>query len=729
MKDHQVALDNLSKSIESEYDMREQCRDSDYFINKKDGQWEPDIVNRMTGRPRYTFDKVNPIIDQIVGEIRSNDFTLRVSPAGDDSTKKTAQVYDGLIRNIRNLSNAELIFDNAAEQMVGIGMAAFEVVNDYVDSDCFDQDLLIKPLFDAHNRVYFDPNSKMPDRSDAQWCVVLEEVTKDVYDKEFPDGSGMSLSNDQSNNAYYYKPESVTIGRFLYKKAKKSTIVKMSDGSVFEVDAEYESIVDELAAAGITEVQRRERKIETVYQRYADGKEWLDSEEETVFRYLPIIPVYANFRLSEGKVIYRGLTQMLMDQQRVYNYARSREVEEGALAPRAKYWMTPEQAKGHAAKLSTLNTNADPVQLFNADAQNPGAPQQQGGAAINPGLSNIAAAMRDDINETGGMFGASMGDNPNLQSGVAINSQIDRGNNGTIKYFAAIETALNYLGKVLIDAIPRVYDSTRQVRIIGDDGSSDNVFINRSVIDEQTGQLVSINDLSQGKYDVTCDIGAAFKNRQDEANEAFTAMAQVFPEVAQMGMDIWLSNINAPGMDKMAERARAVALQNGSIPQEQMTDEELQMMQEAQQQPPEPSPDMLFAQAEMQKAEADMMAQQNKQMEIQIKGQELQLRAADVQAKYQGQNDKLQSETALNMAKVEQGQYSLELQANKQQSEQQLQMMRMMLEQQKAQADEVAKLAQALNNIRSAMGADAIMSQGAVQAYEGVAQDINNQED
>lgn len=721
MKKHDKALIELSKSIEAEYDMREQCRDSDHFINKKDGQWEPEIINRMTGRPRYTFDKVNPIIDQIVGEIRNNDFTLRVSPAGGGSDKKTAAVLDGLIRNIRNISNADLIFDNCAEQMVGVGFAAFEVVHDYYDSDSFDQDLMIKPLFDAHNRVYFDPNSKLPDRSDANWCVVLEEVTKDEYKKLFPDGSQMSISTEQTSNAYYYKPDTITIGRFLYKKSQTVEIVKMSDGKVYEVDKEFDRVVDELAQAGIVEVARRSRKIETVYQRYGDGKDWLDKEEETVFQFIPVVPIYANFRLSEGKVIYRSLTQQLMDEQRVYNYARSREIEEGALAPRAKYWMTADQAEGHESKLSTLNTNTDPVQLFNPDPNLPGAPQQQGGAAINPGLSNIAAAMREDINESAGLFAASMGNNPNVQSGVAIGKQIDRGNNGSSKYFAALETALNYLGMVLIDAIPKVYDSTRQVRIIGDDGSSDNVTINQTVIDNQTGQLVSLNDLSQGKYDVVCDTGASFKNRQDEANEAFTQMAQVFPEVAQMGLDIWLNSITLPGMDKVAERARMMGIQNGVIPQEQMTDEELQMVQQMQQQEQQPDPNMVLAEAEMLKGQAALMGEQNKQAE-------LQLRAADIQAKYQSQNDKLQSETALNLAKVEQGQQKLDQDAAAKQAQQQMEMMRLMLEQQKAQADEIAKLAQALNNIKSATGVDAIVSPTAAQAYESTAEKLNDGE-
>ena len=710
MKNHDKAIEQLKKSMDAEHDIREQCRDSDDFINKKDGQWDPEIYNKMSGRPRYTFDKINPAIDQIMGEIRQNDFTLKVSPADGAADKKTAQTFDGLIRNIVNISNAELIFDSASEQNIGIGCAGFEVVNDYYDSDSFDQDLLIKPLWDFHNRVWFDPNSKLPDRSDARWVMVLEEPTKDEYEKEFPEGSGMSISTDENTSSYYYKPESVTIGRLLYKKQERKTIVKMSDGSIYERDEEFEAVEDELAQLGVTVINERERKVDVVYQRYLDGKEWLDDEEETVFRLLPVIPMYANFRVSKGKVIYRSLTQFSMDAQRSYNYARSKQTEEVALSPKPKYWMTPDQAKGHTAKLSTLNTNADPVQLFNVDPNLPQGPLWLGGSQVNQGLAMVAADSKADINEGQGLFGASMGDNPNLQSGVAINTQIDRGNNGTIKYFSAIEAALNYLGKVLIDAIPRVYDATRTVRIIGDDGSSDMVELNKVVLDQQTGQLVTLNDMAAGKYDVTCDIGAAFKNRQDESSQMFADMVAAVPEVAQLGLDVWLANVNAVGFDKVAERARAIALQNGTIPFEQMTEEEQAQAQQAAQQPPEPSPDMLFAQAEMKKADAEMLNQQNNQAELQIK-------AMDMQAKYQGQTDKLQSETALNLANIEQGQQKLDLQVQQQQFSQ-------MMEMQKAMLDELSAQAKALKDLKDATGADALINQNVAEAYDNIADDL-----
>lgn len=626
VNDHNEMMALLKDSIKSEYDIREECRESDHFLNKKDGQWDPEISNqyREFGRPRYTFDKVNPIISQIMGEIKQNNFALRVSPAGGKSSKDIANIYDGLIRNIRNVSNADVLIANAAEQMIGVGMSALELTHDYIDDDCFDQDLMIKPLFGAHDRVFFDAASKMPDRSDARFIAIAEEIEKTKYDEQFPKGSGASVGLDDGNKVYYYKPDSVTVVRFLFYIDRKIDLVELTDGTVVEDDEKYQKVKDELAAAGITESRRRSRTIGIVHQRYADGKGWLDDAEETVFRHMPVIPMYSNYRLSENKVIYRSLTQRLMDEQRVYNFARSREIEEVALAPRAKYWLTATQAKGYEKRLQRMNISTSPVEFYNADP-NAQTPVMQSGAQINAGLSQIAMAMNDDINSTAGMFAANMGDNPNLQSGKAIGKQINQGNNGQMPYHTAVEVCFNQMGKVLVDAIPRVYDSTRQVRIIGDDGKSQNIVINKPVPDMQTQQMVYLNDLNQGKYDVVCDIGASFKARQDEANAAFTEMSKVIPQVAEMGLDIWLNNIQAAGMDKVAERARLIAINNGVIPDDQLTDEEKAMVDQMRSQPPAPDPNMVLAEAEMRKADADMLEQQNKQSMIQLDAQRVQL--------------------------------------------------------------------------------------------------------
>lgn len=730
--EHGDIITALKEAQEAETDQREASREAHHFIDKRDGQWEPDVIQRMKGKPRYTFDKCNPIVDQIAGEIEQADFSIKVRPSGGEASEDTADVLDGLIRNIRNISNADHIFNQGARNMITGGFDAWEVVQDWADADSFDQDLFIRKIPNAIDRVWFDPGSEMQDRSDAKWAVVLQVLTRKEYEHKFPDGKGQSVGDDRSTTTYWNKPDFITVGRLLYKKPRDIELIQMSDGSVYRDDEKYAKVKDELAASGITEKDRRKRKSWRVYSRLFDGAGWLIDEEETVFDYLPVIPIYGNFKITENKILYRGIVEKLMDPQRVLNYAESRKIEEGALAPRAKWWLTRQQAEKDISTLSTMNTNSNPVQTYTHVDGQP-APYFAGGAQINPGLQETALSASEALNQAAGLFSANMGDNPGLQSGTAIEKQIDRGNTSTIKWFSAMEVGICHTAKVLINAIPRVYDATRQIRILGEDGTVDNVTINTQVIDNQTGELVELHDLSVGEYDVVCEMGPAFKNRQQETAQAFFEMASINPELTQRGMDIWLKNLSAPGMDLMAERFRQSLLEQGVIPFDQMTQEEQQQAMEAAQQPPQPDPAMLLAQAEMAKAQAEQANAQVKQAEtqskqqievakIQLEQQKLQLEAAKFQRM---QDDKFNVEAAKvqqTQANIDQNQQKIDLQAQQQQFAEMLELMR-------AQQQEINDAVNNLKVLREAMGVDAVVGSENTKAYSDQAKIVDEKQE
>jgi hypothetical protein len=615
------------------------------FLDKRDGQWEPYWWNSNEDKPRYTFDQVNPIVDQVASEIEQSDYDIRVSPAGGNATKDIAVTIDGIIRNIEQMSNAKTVYAQAARNMVIGGMDGWRVVQKYVSDNTFDQDLAIEHIGNFVDRVWFDPAAENQDKSDSRYAFVLHPMAKDEYEARWPEGSGESVDDSRDGEAYYDKAEVVIVGEFLYLESEDRDLVLMSNGQVHEVNDDFEKVVDDLAAIGVTEVKRRKRKKHYVCSRYFDAKDFLEEKKETVFSRIPVVPTYANFKIFENKTIYWGVVEKLLDPQRVMNYSVSREIEEGALAPRAKYWMTPAQASGHEAQLQTLNTNADPVQFYNVDPETPAVPQQQGGAQINPGLRTISEAMRGIIGQTAGMFAASMGDNPGLQSGVAIRQLQDRGSNGTFKYSKGVEIAVAATGRLIKDAIPMIYDTQRQVRILREDESYDMVDLNQKVIDNETGEVVVVNDMQVGSYDVTCRAGPSFRNRQQETIEAITALAQTDPTLMQIAGDLLLQNISTPAASQIAERKRMQMISQGLIPPSQMTEEELQEMQakqmmQAQGQAPDAA--MLLAQAEQMKAQADMMkvqidAQkvQNETLKIQLQAQDQQNEAVAQQAKTQ----------------------------------------------------------------------------------------------
>jgi len=697
-------------------DMRSNVREAHNFVDKKDGQWEPDIITKMRGKPRYTDDRTNPIINQIAGEMENAEFSIKVRPAGGDATLALANMRDGLIRNIRNLSDADSIFAQAGRKMIKGGFSAWLVTNDYYDSESFDQDLMVESIHDAHARVWLDPGDLSNDGSEARWGVVLHYISKDHAAEDFPGKSLVSIGNDSWNNAYYYKPDAVTIGHYYWLKKEKSTVLLMSDGKVLRADQGTESVLDELAAAGITVEDSREVTRDVCCFRMLDANGWISEEQKTVFDSIPIIPCYGNFEVAEGKIIYRGAVEKLMDMQRVHNYAVSRNVEEVALAPRKKIFMTKGQARGHEESIRTMNTNMEPVQFYNAQGAVP--PPYEGGASSpNAAVQLLIQSSDESISRSAGMFAANMGANTNLQSGVAIEKQIDRGNNGTSVYFEAMETAIRRTGIVLNKAIPYVYDATRQVRLLKEDGTIEMIMMNNVVTDEQSGQDVTLNDLTQGKYDVVCDIGPAYKNRQQESSEMFLRAMERDPSLIQVAGDIWLKNINAPGFDKIAERMRSIALNNGVIPIEQMTEDERAAAQEAANKPQEPSVEEMAMKIEQMKAETALMAQQNQATSHQIAMKEMEV-------KYMGQQEKLQSDLAVDGAKIQQTQERIELEAKRVELEAARDQFNQMAAMIRMQNEKMQAMGNLLVDIKNAMGADVIVNSAAAKAFNQTAENI-----
>jgi hypothetical protein len=727
-EDHAKMREERANSQDVNDDMRESSRAQIYFVEKEDGQWDPDVITKMTGKPRYTDDRCNPILDSICGEIEDNEFAIKISPASGDSSKETAEIFEGLIRNIENISSASLIYSSMARMMVTCGMSGVELEQGYVDGDSFNQDLFIREIPDFQNRVWFAQSSIKQDNSDAPFVFVDEYITKEEHEKRFDSEGDNSLDSGARSNVYADRPDVITISRFYYKSPIKIDIVQMSDGSVYKDDEDLAMLIDELMERGITETGRRTRETFKVYQRYMDSEGWLNEAEETVFELLPVFGCYANHKVIDGKAIVRGAIAKAMDQQRVHNMAFSREVEEVVLSPRAKFWGTPAMRLGHEKTLNTLNTNSHPWQDMNYDPSMPNGPLFIGGAQINQGLSQLSMSSAQSIDLAAGAFSPALANNANLQSGIALDKQIEKANTSTVKYYKSVQVTLTAMAKCLVNCIPRSYDSTRQQRILGEDGAGEMVTLNEVIIDQQTGQEITLNNLTLGQYDVNCDYGPAFKSRQEKSSEAFATIAQLDPTIMELARDVWLSNINEPGMKTVAERSRSMQIKNGIIPFEQLTSEEQQQAQQQANQPPQPDPNMLIAEAEMGKAQAEQLSAQTKQEEAQGN---MQLKAATLQlenrklalaeqeqqldvAKFQREKDDKYNVDAAN---IQQNQEKIDLQSQNQQFTQMLAMQKQLIESQKAQAE-------TLKALKDAMGAEAIMNQSAVKAYDNVAEDL-----
>lgn len=597
--DHNGVLQLLRAAQDVETDVREIVREVHAFLDDKDGQWDDFAQKAFAGRPRYTLDKCNDLVDDIAGAIEQSDFDIQVLPAGGDATKELAKTYDGLIRNIQNLSEAGDIYNASTRAVVRAGMDGWRVMQRFGDNNTFDQDLYIDTVADWVDRVWFDPNSVLPTREDAEYAFMLTSMTKRAYDQAFPQGSGRSVTigDNTSMSQSDRTPANVVVGEILYKVKVERRIVELTTGAVYVDDEKFQLIKDDLEQEGAVVKRERMREMNDVRTRIFDGGDWLTEEQKTVFDLIPLVPQYANWRIRQQVPAYWGIVTKKLDAQRIYNYTESRKVEDGAFSPLAKILATKTQIGGEREAWARLNVSSEPVLPYEIDEDTTQPPFKLGGADINPGLESTSQAMLQNLQSTAGidqLEGQPLG----LQSGLAVELKQQRGDTRNIKYVKSKAMAVCYTGKILMRAIPKVYDTERQVRIINEDTSFEMVTINQRIVDTQTNEPVEIIDLSKGVYDVTCAVSKSFKNRQGETVNSIVEVASIDPTIIEEGRDVLYKNMNAPGFDVLAERVRQKMLLAGSIPKEQMTDDEITFLEAQPEPPPDPVAVALERQAE-----------------------------------------------------------------------------------------------------------------------------------
>ena len=97
----------------------------------------------------------------------------------------------------------------------------------------------------------------------------------------------------------------------------------------------------------------------------------------------------------------------------------------------------------------------------------------------------------------------------------------------------------------------------------------------------QQADFESIYDLTVGKYDVTVEIGPGFTTKRQEAANQMVELMRVNPAFSQISMDLLAKNLDWPGADEIADRAKALLPPQiaGENPQIQQLQQALQQTQ------------------------------------------------------------------------------------------------------------------------------------------------------
>jgi len=581
------AIARFKESSDAYDGLREQMVDDLHFLDGD--QWPADLVSsrQADGRPCLVINKGPSFVDQVEGDQRQNRPSVKVIPVNSDSDPDTAEVLTGQIRNIKNISAANVAQDTAFNGAVSCGMGAWRILTEYEDDNSFDQEIVIRRIKNQFT-VYPDPNAQEWSCEDGEYMFVTEKLARDAYRRKWPRADPCEWDSSRDDKMGWIEPDTIRVAEYFYKERAKKTLhqIQYDDGRV--------DILDELPPQEedftYTVIQDREVETEKIMWGRLNGKAILEGPTEWPGKYYPIIILWGKELCIEGKTIYRGVIRNYKDSQRLYNYSRSMGAETVALAPKAPYVMTAKQVGIHQAMWDTAHKKNHPYLLYDPDPQAKGPPIRTIPNIANTGIQAETVIADQEMHDTTGLQQASLGKRSNEKSGVAIRERKNEGDVGQFAYHDNLGRALKYEGKVLVDLIPKIYDTARTVRVQNEDDSTDFVDVNQEFTDKKTGKTKK-HDLSAGKYDVTPSIGPSYQTQREEAQDSMLGFMQAFPNAAPLIGDLAAKNMDWPGADEIAKRLKKILPAGIAEPEEGEEDvpteppppdpmQEIQMQQE-----------------------------------------------------------------------------------------------------------------------------------------------------
>lgn len=490
-------------------------------------------------RPMLVVNRLLQFRDRVVNEIRQNTPSIRIRPVNDGADQETAEVLMGIMRHIQDNSNASIAYDTAVEWQVDSGLGYIRVRNDWASPTSFDQEIYIDRIVDPF-KVYFDPHSIQPDGSDAEWAIYAEEIPRDEFKRLYPDAE-ITNWDDAANGDMqgWFTQDIVRIAEYYY------------------IEHEEEEIFDDA-----TGMSRMADKRKCMWCKVT-GSQVLERTELPT-KYIPIVPVLGHEVWIQGRRHLSGLVRNAKDAQRIYNYYLSANAESVALSPKAPFIGVAGQFEsdpnwGDANRRSYAYLEYDPVSIAGTVAP---PPQRAMPPQASSAIMQAIQLAENDIMQSMGIYQPSLGGDSNETSGRALLLRQKQAESGNFHFQDNLNRSIRQIGRICMDMVPKIYNSQRVMRILGEDGSTKNVNIDPSLPQAsaytENQAIESIYNPTIGEYDVVCDAGPSYATKRDEAANMMLALTQANPQLFQMIGDLMMKNMDWPGAEEIAKRLQAM---------------------------------------------------------------------------------------------------------------------------------------------------------------------------
>lgn len=590
---HSEALRQFNDIQTALRDERLQCLQDRRFYSLCGAQWEGPLWDQYENKPKFEVNKIMLAVIRIVNEYRNNRITVDYVSKDGTENDKLAEVCDGLYRADEQASVADEAYDNAFEEAVGGGIGAWRLRTVYEDEENDEderQRIRFEPIFDADSSVFFDLNAKRQDKSDAKYCFVVSSMTRESYKETYGDDP-----TDWPKIIHQYEfdwatPDIVFVAEY-YKIEEKTETIRIFqaiDGTEeryttkdFQNDETLEAT---LYAIGTTEVRQKRVKRMRVHKYIMSGGKVLEDAGYIAGKCIPIVVVYGKRWFVDNIERCMGAVRLAKDAQRLKNMQLSKLGEISALSSIEKPILLPEQVAGHQLMWAEDNLRDYPYLLVNPITGADGSTTVSGPVAytkspqIPPAMAALLAVTESDMQE---ILGNPQGADKMVSgvSGKAVEMIQTRVDMQSFIYMSNFAKGMKRCGEIWLSMAKDIYtEENRKMKTIAPTGEAGMIELMQPMIDQETGEIKTTNDLSDATFDVVADVGPSSSSKRAATVRALTGMLQITndPETAQVLTAMAMMNMEGEGVGDANAYFRKKLLRMGVVKPTDAEAEELQ---------------------------------------------------------------------------------------------------------------------------------------------------------
>lgn len=614
-KEAEIARELRSRIVEWQSADQEWQNNARFELDFLDDHWIEEETGRRTGldmesigRSAFNIDLLNPAIDLVVNTARINKVTASFVPQSEGADEATAEVRQGLYRNIDRESNAAVARETGYQLAVSVGRGYWRVIIEDDDGATFAKHIGIQRV-DNILSIAMDPTCLDFMYADAEWGYAFDDMSSERFrtqyekssfnddgspnqDFEAVDVTGLGLTD--AERLWWFPKDHVRVGEYFRKRWKMRTVVKLEDGSEKWKDLAKKGEIVALPDgtelwSGVRITNQKDKLDFEIEWRKMTGTQTI---EKRIWpgRFIPIVVCVGRevFRGRRGK-IHRGLIRPAIAPVRLHDVMFSRMADEVALSPLPHFISYTGQLSEENKKLiNTINrqpwSNVELLPMRDAD----GRPLPMVGwvspspntAAVVQAAELASQKMDRVLNTYAPNRGQAIAD----QSGRAIREIKDSGDIAHAAFPDNLSRAILHEARIVNNLMDVVYTDAQAITITEPDEKTRRLLINQEYKDPKTGKMVKHIFGSSAKYGVALATEPYSPSRAREAATMLLGLGKEFPQIQQV-LDLLIRDMGVPNYQKYTTRLRPPGFHDdGEGPDATELQQQVQQLQQLDQQ-------------------------------------------------------------------------------------------------------------------------------------------------